>query len=123
MYINTYMLSIAEDKKAQYLDLAQTFLELYKRFGAVEVFENWESDIPDGEFTDYRKAVQAKPGEKIILAWVIWPDRATADTAHKGMFEDTQMATLNDMPFDGKRMILGGFEPMLHFHKSDLGLV
>ena len=53
----------------------------------------------------------------------IWPDRATADTAHKGMFEDTQMAALSDMPFDGKRMSLGGFEPMLHFHKSDLDLV
>ncbi|MAS59713.1 MAG: hypothetical protein CMQ07_01180 [Gammaproteobacteria bacterium] len=55
--------------------------------------------------------------------WAIWPDRATADTAHKGMFEDTQMAALSDMPFDGKRMILGGFQPMLHFHKSDLDLV
>ena len=123
MYINTYIFGIAEDKEAKYLDLAQTFLELYKRFGAVEVFENWESDIPDVEFTDYRKAVQAKPGEKIILAWVIWPDRATADTAHKGMFEDMQKAALNDMPLDGKRIILGGFEPMLHFHKSDLDLV
>lgn len=119
MYINTYLLSIAEDRKAQYLALAETFLELYKRFGAIEVFENWESDIPDGELTDYRKAVKAEPGEKIILAWVIWPDRATADIAHKGMFEDPQMEELGDMPFDSKRMILGGFEPMLRYHKPD----
>ena len=119
MYINTYMLGIAENKKEEYLEIAKKFLEVYKRFGAVEVFENWEKDIPDGELTDYRKAVQAEPGEKIILAWVIWPDRETADIAHKGMFEDPEIASMGPMPFDGKRMILGGFEPMLHYHRQE----
>lgn len=120
MYVNTYVIPIPEKRKSDYLKLARVFVEVAKDFGAEEVFENWELEVPDGAVTDYRKAVQAKTGEKIVVSWVIWPDRETGAAAHKGMIRDPRMAGMQDIPFDGKRMILGGFEPIVHFRKSQV---
>lgn len=119
MYINTYILGLTEENKDAYLVMAKVFAEVSKDFGAIEIFENIECDVPEGKQTDYRKAIQAEPGEKIVMSWVIWPNREIADIAHKGMFEDPRITTLSDMPFDGKRMIMGGFEPMLSYRKTD----
>ena len=118
MYVNTYIVSVPEDRKDAYVRIAQRFTEIAKDCGAIEVFENWELDVPDGELTDYRKAVQARPGEKIVLSWVIWPDREAGAKAHEAMYADPRMAELGEMPFDGKRMILGGFEPIVAYRKS-----
>jgi len=115
MYINTYLLSVPEDMKAEYIRIAHIFADVAKDFGALEIFENWELEVPDGEVTDYRKAVQAKPGEKIVLSWIKWPDRETAAIAHKAMFTDPRLEAIGKMPFDTKRMILGGFEPVLSY--------
>lgn len=117
MYVNAYVLGVPEERKQDYVRIATLFAEVAKDFGAVEIFENWELDVPDGEHTDYRKAVQAEPGEKIVLSWVIWPDRETGARAHREMFADPRMAAMGDMPFDGKRMILGGFEPIVAYRQ------
>lgn len=118
MYVNGYILSVAEEKKDAYIAVAKIFADVAKDFGAIEIFENWEMEVPDGKQTDYRRAVKALPGEKIVFSWVIWPDRKTGAIAHKGMMEDPRMKDVGDMPFDGKRMIMGGFEPILSYHKS-----
>jgi uncharacterized protein YbaA (DUF1428 family) len=118
MYVNSYILSVPEEKKDDYIRIAQVFVDVAKYFGAIEIFENWESDVPDGEHTDYRKAVKAEPGEKIAMSWIVWPDRATADVAHKGMYEDSRFTEMGEMPFNGKHMILGGFEPLHTYHKA-----
>ena len=117
MYINTYVLSVPETKKDDYILLATLFAEVARDFGALEIVENWELEVPDGAHTDYRKAVKAEPGEKIVVSWVIWPDRDTGAVAHKGMFNDARMAAVGELPFDSKRMILGGFEPILRYRK------
>ncbi|PCH61706.1 MAG: RNA signal recognition particle [SAR86 cluster bacterium] len=119
MYVNTYILSVAENKKQEYICIANIFAEVAKDFGAVEIFENWEIEVPDGEHTDYRKAVKAQPGEKIVMSWIIWPGRETAAKAHKGIFIDPRMLEIGKMPFDSKRMILGGFEPILSYRKAE----
>ena len=119
MYVNTYVLAVPENKKDEYLRKAKQFAELAKEFGALEIFENWEQEVPDGELTDYRKAVMAEPGEKIVLSWIVWPDRKTGALAHKGMFADPRMAEIGEMPVDGNRMILGGFTPILTYHARD----
>ena len=119
MYINTYVLSVAETKKEDYIRIANIFAEVAKDFGALEIFENWELEVPDGEHTDYRKAVKAEPGEKIVLSWVVWPDRETGAKAHKEMFADQRMLNVGEMPFDSKRMILGGFEPILTYRAGE----
>ena len=119
MYINTYIIAVPEARKVEYLKIASVFAEVARDYGAIEIRENWEQEIPDGDNTDYRKAVKAEPGEKIVSSWVIWPDREAAAKAHKGMYEDPRLMDMGDMPFDGTRMILGGFEPLLAWCKDD----
>ncbi len=118
MYVNGYILSVPEQNKDAYIAMAKIFAEVAKEFGVVEIFENWELEVPDGEHTDYRRAVKALPGEKIVFSWAVWPDRKTCAVAHKGMMTDPRMKDVGEMPFDGKRMIMGDFEPILAFHKS-----
>ena len=118
MYINIYVLAVAEENKDEYVSKATIFAEVAKEYGALEIFENWELEVPDGEHTDYRKAVKAKPGEKIVVAWTVWPDRKTGAKAHKGMFVDPRVEDMGLLPIDGERMILGGFEPLLTYHKD-----
>jgi uncharacterized protein YbaA (DUF1428 family) len=118
MYVNGYVLSVPEEKKEAYIAVAKIFAEVFRDFGAIEIFENWEVEVPDGEQTDFRRAVKALPGEKIVFSWVIWPDRETCTIAHKGMMKAPRMAELDDMPFDGKRMIMGSFEPILSYQKE-----
>ena len=117
-YVNTYLLGVPEERKDEYVRIAHLFAEIAKDYGALEIFENWELEVPDGELTDYRKAIRAKPDEKIVLSWIVWPDRETGAIAHKQMYTDPRMAALGQMPFDGKRMILGGFEPILSYRKE-----
>lgn len=76
-------------------------------------------EVPDVRRTDFRKAVKAEPGEKIVLSWVVWPDRETGAKVHEGMFADPPMADVVEMPFDGKRMIMGGFEPILTYRRVE----
>ena len=118
MYVNTYVLAVPEDKKNEYIRIANIFAEVAADFGAIEIFETWELEVTDGKLTDYRRAVKAEPGEKIVVSWVVWPDRETGAEAHEGMFTDPRMEQIGEMPFDGKRMIFGGFEPIISFRRD-----
>jgi uncharacterized protein YbaA (DUF1428 family) len=118
MYINGYVLAVPDEMKEAYVAMAKIFAEVAIEFGALEIFENWEVEVPDGEQTDFRRAVKALPGEKIVFSWVIWPDRSAGEAAHKGMWSDPRMESFENIPFDGKRMIMGGFEDILSFHKD-----
>jgi len=78
------------------------------------VIESWGDDVPDGKVTDFRRAVQATSEETVALSWIEWPDKATRDAGMKKMLEDPRMDPSTPgnppMPFDGKRMIFGGFQ-------------
>jgi uncharacterized protein YbaA (DUF1428 family) len=114
MYINGFIIPVPEGKKAEYKDIAEKFWEIAKDFGALSQVEAWEADVKDGQVTDFRRAVNLQPGEKVVFAWMTWPDRATADSSHERMMTDPRMKQFGDtMPFDGKRMIFGGFEPLV----------
>ncbi len=114
MYIQGFLVPVPESKKAEYQDIAEKFWEIAKDFGALSQVEAWEADIQDGKLTDFRRAVNLQPGEKVVFSWMIWPDRATAEAGHEKMFTDPRMAQFGDtMPFDGKRMVIGGFDPLV----------
>lgn len=112
MYVQGYLIPVPEGKQADYLKAAEFMGEMMMKFGATEIVEAWEEDIKDGKHTDFRTAVKAEMGEKIVFSWVIWPDKQTADEAHGKMMADERMQSDFDPPFDGKRMIYGGFTPI-----------
>ncbi len=117
MYINGFVVPVPEGKKAEYKDIAEKFWEIAKDYGALSQIEAWEVDVKDGKLTDFRRAVQATADETVAFAWVEWPDKATRDAAMKKMQDDPRMDPANPanppMPFDGKRMIFGGFAPVV----------
>lgn len=112
MYINGFIIPVPTDKKDAYHQIAAAFGEFSKEFGVLEIVEAWEADVPDGTLTDFRKAVNLEEGEKVVFSWVIWPDKETADASHEKMMADPRMKEFGEMPFDGKRMVIGGFEPI-----------
>ncbi len=115
MYVAVAALSVPEANKDAYIEAAEFMANWSMDHGAIEVMEAWELDVPTGKNTDYRKAVNAPEGEKIVTGWVIWPDKATFDKANAAMMagEGFEGHPGGDMPFDGSRLIFGGFEPLL----------
>ncbi|HTN15352.1 MAG TPA: DUF1428 domain-containing protein [Sphingomonadaceae bacterium] len=114
MYIQGFIVPVPAANKDAYCDVAEKFWEIAEDFGALQQVEAWEVEVPDGKVTDFRRAVNLEEGEKVVFSWVTWPDKATADAAHEKMMSDPRMEEFGDtMPFDGKRMVLGGFEPLL----------
>jgi uncharacterized protein YbaA (DUF1428 family) len=118
MYISGFVIPVPEGKQQAYRKMAEDAGEMFREYGAVEIVEAWEDNVPDGKWTDFRRAVDAKPGEKIVFAWIVWPDKATSDDAEKRMLEDERMQAPPDAPFDGKRMIFGGFKPIYTLGRS-----
>ena len=112
MYIQGFVIPVLPGKKDAYITLAKEAGDMFKRYGAIEIVEAIEEDIPAGEHTDFRKAVGAEDGEQIVFSWAIWPDKETCDAAAKQMEENEEMESPEDMPFAGKRLIYGGFSPI-----------
>ena len=112
-YTDGYVLPVPNDKKDAYRDMAQKVAGKFKDLGALRVVEAWGDDVPDGKVTDYKRAVKAEEGETVVYSYVEWPDKATRDAAWAKMMSDPDMQPSGDMPFDGKRMFWGGFQPIL----------
>lgn len=111
-YIDGFVAAVPRAERAAFHDFAAYCDPIFAEFGATWIMEAWEDDIPDGKITDFRRAVKAGPDEAVIFSWVQWPDKATRDAGSARMMEDARFAALT-MPFDGKRMIIGGFVPVV----------
>lgn len=122
MYINGFVLAVPEANKDAYAEVARKFWDIAKDYGALAQIEGWEADVPDGKVTDFRRAVALQPGEKVVFAMMTWPDKATADASHEKMMADKRMNDFGEeMPFDGKRMIIGGFDSLVVFEAGKSG--
>lgn len=111
-YISGFIIAVPNANKEAYLKMATETAAIFKEQGATEIVEGWGTDVRDGKITDFKRAVQAREDETVVFSWIIWPDKATADACEKKMTEDEQMMPHTNMPFDGKRMIFGGFTPI-----------
>ena len=113
-YFEGFIVPVPETNKDAYRKQASDAAPMFQEFGVRRHFEAWDSDVPEGKVTDFRKAVDARPDEKVVFSWFEYPDKATRDAANQKMREDPRMAEMGaDMPFDGKRMIMGGFEAIV----------
>ncbi|PBJ82460.1 RNA signal recognition particle [Lysobacteraceae bacterium NML93-0399] len=115
-YIDGFVIAVPTANKQKFTDHANTGDAMFLELGATRVVECWGDDVPDGTQTDFRKAVQAKDDETVVFSWIEWPDKATRDAAMAKMMDgsDPRMdPEKNPMPFDGKRMIYGGFATLV----------
>ncbi|SEP78682.1 Uncharacterized conserved protein YbaA, DUF1428 family [Devosia sp. YR412] len=109
-YISGFVLAVPTANYDKYLKTVEDSLGLFKGYGVTRVIEAWGDDVPEGEVTDFRRAVKATPDETIVFSWHEYPDKATADAAARIMMNDPAMEAFGaNMPFDGARMIYGGF--------------
>ena len=113
-YFEGFIVPVPEANKAAYQEHASKFAPLVANVGVRRMVESWDSDVPEGKVTDFRKAVDAKADEKIVFSWFEYPDRQARDAANQKFMSDPAMAEMGaDMPFDGKRMIMGGFDAIV----------
>lgn len=111
-YVDGYVLPVPAANKDAYKALAEKAAEVFRDYGALRVVEAWGEDTPDGARTDYNRATMRKDDEHVVYSWVEWPDKAARDAAWPKVMEDERMKNA-DMPFDGQRMMWGGFAPIL----------
>lgn len=116
-YVDGFVSPVPAGNGEAYRKMAQAAAPIWHELGAISVTENWEDEVPDGKLTDFRRAVSAQPGEKVVFSWIEYPDKATRDQANKRFFEDGRFAALGEIPFDNKRMIFGGFVPVVTLEK------
>ncbi|MCE7795274.1 DUF1428 domain-containing protein [Sphingobium sufflavum] len=121
-YIDGFVLAVPTANKQKFIDHANWGDSLFLELGATRILECWGDDVPDGTLTDFRGAVKATAEETVVFSWVEWPDKATRDAAMARMdglmkTDDRFNPEKNPMPFDGKRMIFGGFAPVVKLEK------
>lgn len=113
-YVDGFLLAVPDANKQAYIDMAASMIDLFFDHGATRMAENWGDDVPDGEVTWYRRAVKAKEGETVLFSWIEWPSKDVRDKGQQAVMNDPRMQTMpKDMPFDGMRMMWGGFVPVL----------
>lgn len=111
-YVDGFVGAVPTANRDAYRRHAQVAAAVFKEHGALSVVECWGDDVPEGETTSFSKAVQRKDDETIVFAWITWASRSARDAGMKKAGEDARLQNV-EMPFDGKRMILGGFEVIL----------
>lgn len=112
-YIQGFALAVPEKNRQAYVDMANdAWNGAFGNKGALGMVEAWGIDVPHGKRTDFYRATLAEEGEVPLFSWVAWPDKATCDAAARAMEAEWQGKEMPQMPFDGRRMMWGGFEPV-----------
>ena len=109
-YIDGFILAVPTANKQRYLEHARLGAQVLKDCGAIGMVECWGDDVPDGKLTSFPLAVQRQPDETVVFSWITWPSRQARDEGMKKAMSDPRFQ--GEMPFDGKRLIYGGFEVM-----------
>jgi uncharacterized protein YbaA (DUF1428 family) len=111
-YVDGIVVPVPTAKKQAYLEQARLAAQVFKENGALSVVECWGDDVPPGKLTSFPLAVQLKADETVVFSWITWPSRSVRDAGMEKTMADARMKS-TDMPFDGQRMIFGGFEAIL----------
>src|SRR5215210_8981139 len=110
-YVDGFVVPVPTANRDTYRRVAEAASTVFKENGALSVTECWGDDVPEGKLTSFPMAVQRKDDETVIFSWITWPSRQARDEGMKKVMADPRLQPeTNPMPFDGKRMIYGGFE-------------
>jgi uncharacterized protein YbaA (DUF1428 family) len=118
MYVDGFLFAVPKANKEKFIEHAKKGDSVFMELGATRILECWGDDVPHGKVTDFYRAVQAKDDEVVVFSWIEWPDKATRDAGMAKMMEmmktDERMnPEKNPMPFDGMRLMYGGFAPVV----------
>lgn len=112
-YVDGMVAAVPTANREKYQALSATIGEIFRSNGALSYVECWGDDVPEGKLTSFPLAVQCKLDETVVFSWVTWPSREARDAGMKATMSDPRMQANKDMPFDGQRMIFGGFEAIV----------
>jgi len=114
-YVDGFVAAVPTANRDKFLRHAQDAAVVFKEHGALQVVECWGNDVPEGKLTSFPMAVQRKEDETVIFSWITWPSKAVRDEGMAKVMADPRMQPdKNPMPFDGKRVIYGGFEVIVN---------
>lgn len=126
-YVQGFIVPVPEGNKDAYRTAALAMWEIMKDYGAARVIEAWQDDVPEGKQTDFFRSVKAEEGEIVVFSFIEWPSREVCDASHEKMMQDERMKNFMEQnpnvecPFDGKRMVYGGFKPVVELNRENVG--
>jgi uncharacterized protein YbaA (DUF1428 family) len=113
-YVDGFVLAVPKDNIEAYKELARKAGAVWMEHGATAYVETIGDDVPYGELTSFPRAVQAKEDEVVVFSWIVYPSRQKRDEVMRKVMADPRLeGSMKDAPFDGKRMIFGGFVPFM----------
>ncbi|MBN9036550.1 MAG: DUF1428 family protein [Rhizobiales bacterium] len=113
-YVDGFVIALPKANIDAYKKMAELGREVWMSHGALAYAECLGDDVPYGEVTSFPRAVQAKEDETVVFSWIVYRDRAHRDEVNRKVMNDPRMAgAMESAPFDGKRMIYGGFQPFI----------
>ncbi|MDN3556822.1 DUF1428 domain-containing protein [Halomonas maura] len=113
-YVDGFVAAVPTANRQAFIEHARQAAVVFKEYGALKVVECWGDDVPEGEVTSFPMAVQCGPDETVVFSWLVWPSREVRNQAMPRLMEDPRLSPeVNPMPFDGKRLIYGGFETVV----------
>ena len=111
-FVEGFVLAVPNNKKTEYIQHAKDAASIFKEHGALRLVECWGEDVPDGQETSFPMAVKCQDDETVVFSWIIWPSKAIRDVGMQKVMDDPRLMEA-DMPFDGKRLIYGGFQKIV----------
>ncbi len=110
-YVDGFVAAVPSARREAYRQHAEAAAAVFREHGALRVVECWGDDVPEGRLTSFPMAVKREADETVVFSWIVWPSRAARDAGMKKVMADPRVQPdVNPMPFDGKRLIYGGFE-------------
>lgn len=121
-YVEGFVLAVPKANKDKFIAHAEMGDAVFIEHGATRILECWQDDVPEGKQTDFFRAVECKEDEAVVFSWIEWPDKETREKGMAAVMDamntDPRMdQEKNPMPFDGMRMIYGGFQPVVTLTK------
>ncbi|AJE45994.1 DUF1428 domain-containing protein [Celeribacter indicus] len=111
-YVQGFLVPVRNADKEAYIASARKAWPIFREYGASACYECWGDEVPEGEVTSFPMAVKLEEDETVVFSWILWPDKTSCDSCVASMESDERWTEMGEMPFDGKRMIYGGFSPV-----------
>lgn len=111
-YVDGFVAAVPNQNKQKYIEHAREAAVIFKEYGALRLVECWGDEVPEGQLTSFPMAVKCQPDETVVFSWISWPSKVVHDVGMEKFMNDPRIKAMNmdDMPFDGKRLIYGGFQ-------------